>query len=75
MFLPTYRFRDKDVQDHPATCESFEEWQERAVMVSLGLTYFFRLSTHYRERYCKAMNFNIVQTKTLTFSDALKNEV
>ena len=70
-----YRFRDKVVPNHPATKESHEEWKERAVMVSLGLTYYFRLSTEYREKYQTAMDFNIVRSKTLTFSEALKNEV
>ena len=61
--------------NHPATNEKLEQWQARAVMVSLGLTYYFRLSTEYREKYMKKMNFNIGRSNALKFSDALKHEV
>jgi hypothetical protein len=74
--LRTYeKFKAKSVKEHPAADEDREQWQQRAVMVALGLTYYFRLSAEFREKYEETMDFSIGGGDAVTFSEALCEEM
>ena len=49
-----------------------ETWQQRAILVSLGLVYYFRLNNKFREEYKAKMEEICVD---ITFTEALDDEV
>ena len=49
-----------------------ETWQQRAILVALGLVYYFRLNSEFREEYKEKMEDICVD---ITFTDALDDEV
>ena len=49
-----------------------ETWQQRAILVSLGLVYYFRLNSEFRVEYKAKMKDICVD---ITFTEALDDEV
>lgn len=65
------RFQNKEVADHKCYDDS-ETWQQRAILVALGLVYYFRLNKEFREEYKASME---QICGDITFTDALDDEV
>ena len=70
-FFFHWRFQRKNVTDHKCY-DRGETWQQRAILVSLGLVYYFRLNTKFREEYKAKMEEICVE---ITFTEALDDEV
>ena len=65
------RFQKKEVRHHECY-DRGETWQKRAILVSLGLVYYFRLNNEFREEYKKHMEEICTD---ITFTNALDDEV
>ena len=61
---------------HPCNNEGRESSRKRALFVSLGVVYYFRLTLKHRKEYLKYVE-NIVNSEAsdLTFEKALEEEV
>ena len=55
--------------------ESESLFHRRAVMVALGLVYYMRLNTMYRENYCNLLNTSDKLVGEVTFSEAYEAEL
>ena len=66
-----YRFQKKKVTAHKCYDKS-ETWQQRAILVALGLVYYFRLNKEFREEYKDRMEDICGDIK---FTEALDDEV
>lgn len=71
MFTFCHRFQRKEVTDHKCYGES-ETLHQRAILVALGLVYYFRLNKEFRETYKDRMKDICGDNK---FTDALDDEV
>ena len=67
-----FRFKDHELTSHQCFHEVDETIQQRAILISLAITYYFRLNSAYRKEYVERMGKTY---GSLDFEQVLEDEV
>ena len=71
-YFSCFRFKDHELTSHKCCHEVDETIQQRAILISLAITYYFRLNSAYRKEYVERMGKTY---GSLDFEQVLEDEV